>query len=248
MSAAQVLDATRTALGADAAALRPVEGAQAVRLSAVRDPDWLAAQLTARASIWRTGDRRVLATLWWYSASVWASGPTLASWLVTGQALSPAPEDVVLQVLPDSRIPSSAADRLLPTSSVDGVAAALRAMLEHVVPRVADAGGMRERPLWAIATDSLAGRLLWAGRSTGQVRRARALASTVATAVGAPLPAPRWSEVPVAGGSAQFVRRVSCCLLWAAPGQSECSSCPRRTPADRALRLAEAARATGPDR
>ena len=47
---------------------------------------------------------------------------------------------------------------------------------------------MRERPLWAIATDSLANQLLTLGRALGDVPAATALAGPLAAAIGAPLP------------------------------------------------------------
>ena len=96
---------------------------------------------------------------------------------------------------------------------------------------------MRERPLWAIAVDSIANRLLALGRAVGDVPGATALAGPLAAAIGAPLPAPRYEDV----GGARFTRRASCCLLWRVPGEPLCTSCPRRRPAERRILLEDAA-------
>ena len=97
---------------------------------------------------------------------------------------------------------------------------------------------MRERPLWAIATDSIANQLLALGRALGDVPAVTALAGPLAAAIGAPLPVPRY--VDVAG--ARFTRRASCCLVDELPGGSLCTSCPRRPPAERHALLEQAAR------
>ena len=99
----------------------------------------------------------------------------------------------------------------------------------RVVAAVAEAGRMRERPLWAIATDALANQLLTLGRAVGDVPAVTALAAPVAAAIGVRLPAPRYVDV----GRSRFTRRASCCLLVEDPGQSMCTSCPRRPPAER---------------
>jgi len=117
------------------------------------------------------------------------------------------------------------------------VAAELRESLGAVVAAVAEAGRMRERPLWAIATDSIANRLLALGRALGDVPRATALAAPLAAAVGAPLPVPRYVDV----GGARFTRRASCCLLYRVPHEPMCTSCPRRPPAERHVLLEDAA-------
>ena len=120
--------------------------------------------------------------------------------------------------------------------------AELRAALAAVIAAVAEAGQMRERPLWAIATDSLANRLLALGRATGDVGPVTALAGPVAAAVGAPLPAPRYVDVPrAAGDPVRFTRRVSCCLLYWVPHEVLCTSCPRRSPVERQVLLEDAA-------
>jgi ferric iron reductase protein FhuF len=97
---------------------------------------------------------------------------------------------------------------------------------------------MRERPLWALATDSIANQLLALGRAVGDVAAATALAAPLAAAIGAPLPMPRY--VDVAG--ARFTRRASCCLVDRLPSGTRCTSCPRRPPAERLALLEQAAR------
>jgi hypothetical protein len=91
---------------------------------------------------------------------------------------------------------------------------------------VAAVSGARERTLWAITTDSLANRLLWAGRT--------ASAAEVAASLAPELPAPRYVRV----GGREFVRRVSCCLVYQGADVGKCVSCPRQTPAERWARLA----------
>jgi ferric iron reductase protein FhuF len=117
-------------------------------------------------------------------------------------------------------------------------AADLRESLAAVVAAVAEAGGMPERPLWAIATDSLANRLLDLGRAAGDPAAATARARLLAEAIGAPLPAPRYEDV----GGRRFTRRASCCLLYELPSGSMCTSCPRRPPAERRALLERATR------
>lgn len=191
------------------------------------DPAWIEQVLGARA-----GDLRVPATVWWYSASAVLVTPVLAG-LVVGVPLSARPADTALAFRPDG-LPVAA------VSSARGAdpAAELRETLGAVVGAVAAAGRMRERPLWAIATDSIANQLLTLGRAVGDVAAATAIAAPLAAAIGAPLPVPRY--VDVAG--ARFTRRASCCLMVEVPGGSLCTSCPRRPPAERASLLEQAAR------
>lgn len=226
-------------------------GATAVPFTAVDDPAWLDRQLALRGRRWRTDDRRVLATLWWYSVSNWFQVPAIASLVATGRVLSPLPEDVAVHWLPDSRVTGGTSSRVLEgPDPVAALAGALRTALERVVPLVAAAGGMEERRLWAIAADSTADRFLWAGRATGAEERASVLAQQVAEAVGAPLPRTRWVDVvPVDDdgrdrpdlGEQRFLRRSSCCLLYEAPAQSRCGTCPGRRPEERLLRMRVAA-------
>ena len=160
------------------------------------------------------------------------STPALAG-LVTGVPLS-GPARRHLAGVPAGR----AAGRGGVLGVGDDLPAELRETLSAVVAAVAAAGRMRERPLWAIATDSIANQLLALGRALGDVPSATAHAAPLAAAIGAPLPAPRYDDV----AGARFTRRASCCLIEELPSGSRCTSCPRRPPAERHALLVQAAR------
>jgi ferric iron reductase protein FhuF len=194
------------------------------------DPTWVTAAVAARSG--RTASTRVSATVWWYSVSAVLVTPVLAG-LATGVPLSGRLAETSLAFRHDG-LPVAA------VSSATGSDAAteLRESLATVVPAVAAAGRMGQRPLWAIATDSIANQLLALGRALGDVPAVTTLAGPLATAIGVPLPVPRY--VDVAG--ARFTRRASCCLMVELPGGALCTSCPRRPPAERQALLAQAAR------
>jgi hypothetical protein len=228
------------AVGRQAAVSARIPGAAALGLVAppsaavlpatvLADAGWTAEVLAVRAARLRCTDPRVLATVWWYSASSVLLTPALAG-LATGIPLSARLPDLALSLRPDG-LPVAA----VASAAGSDLAADLRTTLAGGVSAVAEAGRMRERPLWAIATDSIAGRLLDLGRALGDVPGMTALAAPLAEAVGAPLPAPRYVDV----GRARFVRRASCCLLYAVPSGSLCTSCPRRPSAERAALLGE---------
>ncbi|SDO87844.1 FhuF 2Fe-2S C-terminal domain-containing protein [Klenkia soli] len=203
-------------------------GSRPVPATALADEAWTAELLELRALTARTDDRRVLATLWWYSASLVLVGPALAG-LVAGRRLSARLADTTLHLVGD--LPYAATSR----SATGDVAADLGESLAAVVAVVARAGGVREAPLRAIATDSLANKLLALGRARGDVAAVTSLAAPLARAAG--LPAPRWVE---AGGQV-FTRRASCCLAWRMPHEVVCTSCPRRDPAERQVLLEDTA-------
>lgn len=199
-------------------------GARAVPGSSLADPAWTAEVLASRARTQGTTDRRVLATVWWYSASSVLLTPPLAG-LVTGIPLSARLEDLSLAMGPG----------LWPVGAVAGgarggdLAAELRHSLAAVTAAVAEAGRMRERPLWAIAADSLADRLLVLGQAMGDPDGAIRRAAPLAARIGPPLPAPRYEEV----AGRRFVLRDSCCLIDRTPGSTTCTSCPGRPAAER---------------
>jgi hypothetical protein len=197
--------------------------ADVVPATCLADAGWTADVVARRAAGQGTGDSRVLATVWWYSASTVLLSPALAG-LVAGRPLSARLDSTVVALLPGGH--PVAAEALAP--GVDP-AAELRQTLTEVVAGVAEAGRMRERPLWAIATDSLANQCLALGRAVGRVPEVTALAVHLAAAIGPPLPAPRYVDV----GRSRWTRRASCCLLVLVPGQAMCTSCPRRRPEDR---------------
>jgi len=231
---AQALVAARLP-GAAALGLLPPPTAAVLEAALLADPGWTAQVLAARAPRQRTTDRRVLATVWWYSVSSVLLTPVLAG-LVTGVRLSARLEDTRLHLLAGGT-PVAATTR----RGAGDLGPELRAALAPVVAAVAEAGGMRDRPLWAIATDSVANRLLALGRAVGDVGAATALAGPLTRAIGAPMPAPRYVDVV----GARFTQRASCCLLWRVPHEVVCTSCPRRAPAERAVLLADAAQRLG---
>ncbi len=244
--------------------LLPAGKPSAVPFARVQDADWLNIQIDLQARRWPTVERRVLATLWWYSVSQVLLTPTVASLFVTGRALSPRPADVELHWLPDGRVFTARSTAVLEAgtgagtgtrgsqenntaATLEAVAAALRGSFEIAFPAIARAGARRERPLWAIGTDSLANRLLWVGRARGEVDRATSVAGALARMVGPPMPAPRYVDLdrrPPRTGQARFVRRGSCCLVYLEPGQPKCASCPRLAAADRTAALRAAANHT----
>ncbi|MGR7025068.1 (2Fe-2S)-binding protein [Geodermatophilus sp. URMC 62] len=218
--------------GAAGLGLLPPPSARALPATLLADPAWTAQRVAALGRRYESDDRRVLATVWWYSASAVLLTPVTAG-LATGRPLSARLADTTLYELPGGPL-------------VAGVSAApagpdpageLREALGAAVAAVAGAGGVRERPLWAVATDSLAGRLLAVGRALRAVDAVTALAGPVAAAVGAPLPAPRYTDV----AGVRFVRRASCCLLYRLPHEPMCTACPGRPPAHRQVLLEDAA-------
>jgi hypothetical protein len=217
--------------GAGALGLIAPSSAVVVAGSLLADPDWTAEVLARRLARQGVPDLRVAATVWWYSLSLVVLTPPLAG-MVTGLPLSARLEDLAVSMLAGDQ-PIAA------TSSAPGrdPAEEIRSSVEAVVSAVAEAGRMRERPLWAIATDSLANQSLALGRARGDVPAAVALAGALASAIGPPLPTPRF--VDVAG--VRFTQRASCCLIYLLPG-ALCTSCPRRPPAERRLLLERAAR------
>ena len=221
--------------GAAALGLVPPRGAALLPATLLADEDWTASRMASGAVARGTDDRRVLATLWWYSASSVLLAPALAG-LVTGVPLSARLPDTTLAALPGGLLIAAVSAAAGPASP-EAAGAQLRESLAPVIGAVARAGRMRERPLWAIAPDSLANRLLDVGRSVGDVAGATALAGPLAGAVGPPLPAPRYVDV----GGARFTRRSSCCLLYRVPGGPLCTSCPRRRPEERRALLEAAA-------
>jgi len=189
------------------------------------DHDWLAEQLRLRGLRWGTDDARVLATLWWYSASAWMICPTLASLALGGQVLSADCDDLAVHWLPDSRITGATSSRVLAsgTSPLEAAADSLRGLFEHVITAVTTLAGIGPRPLWAIAADSIATRVASIGRATGELELVTGLLHPLCEAIGSSLPMPGY----VGAGPALETRRLSCCLLYLAPGQSKCSSCPK---------------------
>src|SRR3954447_5339139 len=126
--------------GAAALGLLAPPSADAVPASLLADPGWTAQLLAGRAVQQRTDDRRVLATVWWYSVSSVLLTPVLAG-LVTGVGLSARLADTTVHALPGG-IPVAATIR---GGSGPDLPGELRTTLAAVVSAVAEAGQMRER-------------------------------------------------------------------------------------------------------
>lgn len=212
---------------AERASLVLAPGATGVPATRALDPVWLAEQVAGSARVWRTEDRRVLATIWWYSASMWLQMPSLASLLVTGVPLSPGLSDLTLHRRGDL---FEGATSTAVLAAPEELASSLREALHGVIEVLVEVGGVRPAPLWAVASDSTANALLRLGVATGQVRRATELAVDLGRQVGPPLPEPVFVRVARAETR---VRRASCCLLHLAPGLPMCRSCPKLGPAAR---------------
>ncbi len=227
--------------------LTPRDGDQKIPATLIADPEWLREQVRLRGEIWNIDDQRVLATLWWYSASTALVTPSLTSRVLTGVALSPCLDDMVLHHTSSSRLHGSHSAAVL-GNSISDLGTALHSMLEICIDAVAAIGGIRQRPLWAIATDAIAGRLLWAGQANDTVHQATDLAAPLIAGIDPQMPPPRYTDVTVqAGGdpgahkrTRRFIRRSSCCLLYRVPGEAMCSSCPGRGEIDRTARLTAA--------
>ncbi|MEU8135530.1 (2Fe-2S)-binding protein [Streptodolium elevatio] len=223
------------------AQLAPGPGDAVVPATAVLDPAWLGARLAESGRRYRTGDARVAAILWWYSASTVLLTPALATYAVTGRAVDPRPEATVLFVRRDG-LPSGARSTAAVGGTPSEAGAALGLGIAAYVGALADAAPVRPRAAWAIAVDTVAGVLLRAGTTGGEPEAATALAAPLvaaaAQAAGLPVPRPRYVDF----GRTRFVHRTSCCLLYRAPGQPMCTSCPGRRPEDRAEDLARLAR------
>lgn len=192
-----------------------------VPAAAVTDPGWLATQLDANARRFRMPGRPANGVLWWYSASSVLLGPPVETYVRGGPAADPALTSLTLFLHPDGRVLDARAGATVDRGELPK---RLSAVLETCVDAVAAASGASVPALWAIATDSLANRVLLAG---GSPDIALELASDPR------LPRPRY--VDVAGR--HVVRRASCCLIYEAPGQQKCVSCPRQHPDERLRRL-----------
>ncbi|MFL6144414.1 MAG: (2Fe-2S)-binding protein [Labedaea sp.] len=189
----------------------------AVAAAEITDAGWLGAQLDAAAARYRLDRRQTLGVIWWYSTSSVLLG-------VAAGGMDPALDRVTLYLKPDGLVLDARSAGALPDTGKLGrrLADALAASISSV----ATESGAPQRALWAIATDSLANRVLWAGGGPGDARR-------LAAAVGAALPVPRFDSVH----DRPVVRRASCCLIYHVSGIEKCASCPRQTPEERLRRL-----------
>jgi hypothetical protein len=168
-------------------------------------------------------DARTAGVLWWYSASSVLLGPPASSYVQGGPVAAPELETMTLFVHPDGRVLDARASSVVFRALAPARVADL---VDLCVQAVVSGSGAGERALWAIASDSLANRVLWAGGDE---------ADAVALAADERFPVPRFVEV----AGQRVVRRASCCLVYESPGQQKCVSCPRQRPDDRLRRLSE---------
>ncbi|MDJ0399033.1 (2Fe-2S)-binding protein [Rhodococcus rhodochrous] len=250
-------------------------GSQEIPASAILDPEWVEHEMHLRSERWQVDDPLILGTVLWRAISSSLVLPTVASLFVTGTALSPRLQDVVLHrraltgrdvdfvasgaistldgtFSPNrkmyGRLVGARSTRVLTTPVESALAEALGSGIEYL----ASLCGKGERRLWAVAVDSIATRYLWAGTATGRVdealESARATVREISGQLGGTrLPAPRFQEVATEseGAPHTFVHRVSCCLLYNGPHGVKCSTCPRQHPDVRLARLSERARRLG---
>ncbi|NGP09185.1 hypothetical protein G6038_27670 [Rhodococcus sp. 14C212] len=209
------------------------------------DPRWLAGRVSDTGRRWDCGDPRVNGTLWWYSASSTLVAGPVAMLLATGYAPDPDPARLRCVLREDGYLGAVRSSRLLP--GADAFARALVPALSAIIAPLARVSGAPERALWAVASDSIANRALDAGRAARRVDDGCTLAAALSMP---PLLPPRFVDVDPTGsvtaaapGSPEpadgrrFLRRSSCCLIYRATDSGTCTSCPRRSPADRAAAL-----------
>lgn len=196
------------------------------------DPAWLADRVADTGRRWDCADPRTNGTLWWYSASSTFVAAPLAMLLTTGYAPDPDPTRLRISLRDYGYLAAVRSDRLL--GSVDELAPALHAACAAIIVPLSAVSGAAPRALWAIVSDSIANRALGIGRETGRVADGCALAAALSAP---PLLPPRYIDLTSPAGQRRFVRRSSCCLIYLATDSDKCSSCPRRSPADRETAL-----------
>ncbi|SFW91214.1 (2Fe-2S)-binding protein [Amycolatopsis australiensis] len=203
--------------------MKPDWTAPATRLA---DAEWVRARVGGAAKLYGCARPEVLGTIWWYSLSSVLVAPAIEG-LVAGTPADPSLDAMELDLLADGRFLGARSIRRL-DGGLPELGAAFAGALRTAITTIADVTGARARALGAIATDSIANRLLW----TPDPERAVALAEPLVAAIGLHLPKPRFVRV----GRTPAVRRASCCLIYEA-GNPKCVSCPRQTPAERDARL-----------
>lgn len=203
-----------------------------VPATAITEPAWLDDQLDLAAA--RYGCRTVwsmplLGVLWWYSASSALLGPPVDALLRTGVGAAPELVNLSLVLHADGMVLDAVADdgpEPVPQPGAAALGARLGAPLATAIGTVAGRSGAATPTLWAIASDALANRVLWAGGEP-------AVAEELAARTGERMPVPRYLEV----AGQLVVRRSSCCLIYQATGEPKCLSCPRQHPDERRRRL-----------
>ncbi|WP_067656844.1 (2Fe-2S)-binding protein [Nocardia harenae] len=187
--------------------------------AALRDPAWVTARITEMGRSWGTGSCRAAGTLWWCMVASALVRPVVGAYAAHAAVPAVELDRLSCPVRADGGIETVelAADPAEPRAA----AQALRASLASVIATVAQASGAGIPALWAVVADAIGNRAIDAG--------APGVAAALAHDVGGKLPAPRFQEV----GGRTFVKRISCCLVFEAPGCEMCTSCPKRPAADR---------------
>lgn len=215
----------------------------AVPAARICDREWMDEQMRLGQIRWRTDDVFVLGTLWWYSVSRQLVTPTITSSFMTGAPLSPDLGDVTLHWRPDGIIRGATSSHV----ASESVASALNGALSTTIEQVARICGKGERRLWSLAVDSIANCYLRLGVALDRAEEAQMTAQDLVGNMSPKLPQPRFESVYASRNEIRqdFVRRGSCCLIYQAPDQNYCMSCPRQHPETRHERLRErASRAT----
>ncbi|MFB8007157.1 (2Fe-2S)-binding protein [Nocardia sp. NPDC056000] len=223
------------------------------------DRQWLGERISDMGISWGTGDSRVSGTLWWCMVASSLVDPIVSAQAAGLPVMDPALASIGLEMRPDGGVERVLAMCELGPSDGSGVGTdhpdepakgtgdpimlgvggdpiqvepvghALRHTLSAVIPVVAEVSGAGVAALWAIVADAIGNRALDAG--------AQEVGSALAREVSGRLPVPRFSDI----GGRTFVRRISCCLVFEAPGCEMCTSCPKRPAAQREALLEELA-------
>lgn len=197
--------------------------------TALRDPAWVTARIAEMGRTWGTDSCRAAGTLWWCMVASALVNPVVRAYAAQRPAPAVALDRISCPVRADGGVEEIVAaepDAQAPAGLSREAAQELRAGLASAIATVAQASGAGIPALWAVVADAVGNRAIDAG--------APQVAAAVAHDIGGKLPAPRFVEV----GERTFVRRMSCCLVYEAPGCDMCTSCPKRPAAERDRLLA----------
>lgn len=195
-------------------------------------PQWLAERIADMGISWGTGNARASGTLWWCMAASSLIDPVVTAYVQGRSAPDPSLEHVLCEIRPDGVVErvfpavgrddvEASGSTVLPGAAADRPGTALRVTLERIIPLVAEASGASEPSLWAVVADAIGNRAIDAGDAAAGARLAGEVAGR--------LPVPRFTDI----GGRTYVRRISCCLVFEAPGCQMCTSCPKRPAPER---------------
>lgn len=209
------------------------------------DRDWLADRVADTVARWDCPDLRTAGTLWWYSASVTVVIAWPAAALTGTDGPDMDPQHLRGRLTEYGYLRSLRSARSVPAADS---ARSHRELCGEIIAGLAAVSGASERALWAIASDSLAGRMVDAVSAGADRGAAHTLTAQIFTA---PLIRPRFFDLtaddeglaaavpsavgePLPTGARRVVRRGSCCLIYQVPGEGgKCRNCPRRTPVEK---------------